>query len=184
MMKPVFASMLAAALTVAPAMAAPTAGKAPAPAAKPALAKPAAGKPAPAAPALATPEVLHPIRQFLDGINMNRTDVAFAAFAPGDVTIVDEFAPHLWTGPDAPKAWLAAYAATGQSDGHIQYGRPARAEIEADAAYVIIPTRYTYKDHGAMMMEEGQMTYVLVHEGAAWKIRSWTWSGVKPHAPR
>lgn len=175
------ASVLVTALMAAPAMAAPAASKAPAPAVKPAAPKPAAAKPA---PATISPELLHPIRQFLDGINMGRSDVAFAAFASGDVTIVDEFAPYVWTGTEAPKAWLEAYGATGQSDGHIQYGRPARAEIEADAAYVIIPTRYTYKDHGAMMMEEGQMTYVLVHEGNAWKIRSWTWSGVKPHAPR
>jgi hypothetical protein len=180
MMKSAFAMVLAAGLAATPALAAPAPAKNP-----PAKPAPAATAKGPAsAPAPVSPEVLRPIRQFLDGINAGKPDIAFAAFVHGDITIVDEFAPHLWSGPDAPKAWLEAYGTLGQSEGHIQYGRPARAEIEADTAYVIVPTRYTYKDHGAPMVEEAQMTYVLAHEGSAWKIRGWTWSGVKPHAPR
>jgi hypothetical protein len=34
------------------------------------------------------------------------------------------------------------------------------------------------------MREEGQMTTVLNREAGAWKIRSWTWSGDKPHPPK
>lgn len=37
-------------------------------------------------------------RQFIDGFNKGDTKSAFAAC---DISIIDEFAPHLWTGPNA-----------------------------------------------------------------------------------
>jgi hypothetical protein len=43
------------------------------------------------------------IRQFIDGFNTGNVESAFAAYATGAITIVDEFAPHIWTGPDAAR---------------------------------------------------------------------------------
>ncbi len=133
----------------------------------------------------ATPDVTAPIRQFIDGFNTGDTKSAYASYATGDITIVDEFAPHRWVGPHAAQDWAADYdkhaLATGVSDGTVKYGAPTRTEIEGDLAYVIIPTTYLYKDHGKATVEEGQMTFVLHTEAGGWKIRSWTWTGVKPH---
>ena len=67
------------------------------------------------------------------------------------------------------------------SDGSVKYGDPTRSEIEGDVAYVIVPTVYTYKDHGQPTAEEGEMTFVLHGGKTGWKISAWTWSGVKPH---
>jgi len=131
-------------------------------------------------------DVSAPVRQFIDGFNTGNVQSAFAAYATGPITIVDEFAPHIWTGPDAAHQWADAYdkhaQATGVTDGVVTYGEPTRTEVEGDVAYVIMPTVYRYKEHGQPMREEGQMTAVLQREGPAWKIRAWTWSGVKPHA--
>lgn len=133
----------------------------------------------------ASPDVTVPIRQFLDGFNSGDTKSAYAAFSTGDIAIVDEFAPHRWLGPHAAQDWAAGYEkhaqATGVSDGIVKYGAPTRSEIEGDAAYVIIPTTYLYKEHSKPMVEEGQMTFVLHEESGGWKIKSWTWTGVKPH---
>jgi ketosteroid isomerase-like protein len=143
-----------------------------------------------AAAATAAPaaDVSAPIRQFIDGFNHGDAKTAFAAYAPGDIVIVDEFAPHRWIGPRAAQAWAADYEkharATGVSDGSVSYGEVTRAEIEGDLAYVIVPTVYTYKEHGQPIAEEGQMTFVLHSGPAGWKIASWTWSGVKPHPAR
>jgi hypothetical protein len=46
---------------------------------------------------------------------------------------------------------------------------------------VVMPTLYLYKEHGRELQEEGQMTVVLNHEANGWKVRSWTWTGAKPH---
>ena len=142
----------------------------------------------PAAMAAGPGDVTKPIRQFIDGFNTGDVQSAYAAYATGDITIVDEFAPHRWTGPHAAQEWAADYdkhaKATGVTDGKVTYGKPTRTEIEGDLAYVIMPTVYLYKEHGKPMAEEGQITVVL-HAGAGgWKMRGWIWSGVKPHAAK
>jgi len=134
-------------------------------------------------------DVSSPVRQFIDGFNAGDVQSAFAAYATtGAITIVDEFAPHIWSGPDAAHQWAEAYdkhaQATGVTDGKVTYGQPTRTEIEGDVAYVIMPTVYFYKERGKPLREEGQMTVVLNREAGAWKIRGWTWSGVKPHAAK
>jgi ketosteroid isomerase-like protein len=143
---------------------------------------------APAAMAAAQNDVTAPIHQFIDGFNSGDTKSAYAAYATGDITIVDEFAPHLWTGPHAAQDWAADYdkhaKATGVTDGLVKYGKPTRSEIGGNVAYVIMPTVYLYKEHGKPMAEEGQITVVLHLEMGGWKMRGWTWSGVKPHAAR
>jgi SnoaL-like domain len=140
---------------------------------------------APLAFAAAPGDVTAPIRQFIDGFNTGDTDSAFAAYATGDITIVDEFAPHRWVGPHAAQDWAADYdthaSATGVTGGKVTYGKPTRTEIEGDVAYVVMPTAYLYKEHGKPMAEEGQITVVLHSEAGAWKMSGWTWSGVKPH---
>jgi len=62
--------------------------------------------------------------------------------------------------------------------------KPTRKKIEGKLAYVIIPTAYRYKERGKPLVEEGQMTFVLNSGAAGWKISSWTWSGVVPHAAK
>jgi ketosteroid isomerase-like protein len=135
--------------------------------------------------AAAQGDVTAPIHQFIDGFNSGDVKSAYAAYATGDITIIDEFAPHRWVGPHAAQDWAADYdkhaAATGVSDGVVKYGAPTRTEIEGDVAYVVIPAVYTYKEHGAPTTEEGQMTFALHAEAGGWKIKGWTWTGTKPH---
>ena len=125
------------------------------------------------------------VKQFIDGFNSGDVKAVDAAYASGDIVIVDEFAPHIWIGPHAPKDWAADYdkhaQATGVTDGLVKYAAPTRTEVGNDAAYVVIPTVYNYKEHGKAVTEEGQMTFVLRVEKDVWKIASWTWTGVKPH---
>jgi hypothetical protein len=132
-----------------------------------------------------TDALTKPIDQFISGFNKGDTKSAYAAYAPGNVSITDEFAPHVWTGPKAPQAWAARYdvhaKATGVTDGVVTWSAPTRVEVEGQVAYVIVPTLYTYKENGKATREEGQMTFVLAKIGKAWKIRAWTWSGVPPH---
>ena len=130
-------------------------------------------------------DVTAPIHQFLDGLNAGDDKAANAAYATGDIIIVDEIAPHSWSGPNAPQQWTADLekhdAMMGVSDGVVKYDAPTRIETEADVAYVIVPTVYLYKERGKPMAEEAQMTFVLRRQSGAWKISGWVWSGGKPH---
>jgi hypothetical protein len=136
----------------------------------------------------ASSDVMAPIRQFIDGFNTGDTKSAFAAYAKGDIIIIDEFTPYHWSGPDAAHAWADGYekhaTATGVTDGSVKYGSPTRTEIEGDSAYVILPATYLYKEHGKPMVEKAQLTVVLRSEGGTWKISGWTWTGEKPHAAK
>jgi hypothetical protein len=135
--------------------------------------------------AAAPGEVTVPIHRFIDGFNTGNVKSAYAAYASGNITIVDEFSPYRWLGPRAPQAWAADYSkhalALGITDGVVKYGAPKRTEIEGDLAYVIVPTAYTYKERGQPCAEDGEMTFVLRAGADGWKISSWTWSGAKPH---
>ena len=137
-----------------------------------------------AACAATSDDVVRPIHQFIDGFNRGDTASGFAAYASGPVSIIDEFAPHLWVGPDAPHEWAADYgkhaAATGVSDGVVKDGAPTLVSVTGDVAYVVIPAVYTYKEKGRPMSEEARMTFVL-KAGPDWKIAAWTWNGTKPH---
>jgi hypothetical protein len=142
----------------------------------------------PALLAAAPGDVTTPIKQFIDGFNTGDVKTAYAAYAPGTITIVDEFAPHRWVGPNAAHEWAADYdehaKATGVTDGIVTYGAPTRSVIDGDTAYVVIPALYTYKERGQPTAEEGQMTFVLHAEASGWKIKGWTWTGVVPHPPK
>jgi hypothetical protein len=133
----------------------------------------------------ASGDVTAPIHQFVDGFNSGDLKSGYAAFATGVITIVDEFPPHRWVGPNAAHEWAAAYdknsQANGITDGVVKYTVPLRSVVEGDQAYVIMPMTYTYKDHGKPVVEEGQMTFVLHNQSGGWKIRSWTWAGQTPH---
>jgi hypothetical protein len=130
-------------------------------------------------------DVTAPIHQFLDGLIKGDDKAANAAYATGDIIIVDEIAPHSWAGPNAPQQWSADLekhdSAAGVSDAGLKYDAPTRTEVDGDSAYVIVPTVYWYKERGKPMVEEAQMTFVLRRQSGAWKIGGWIWSGVKPH---
>lgn len=142
----------------------------------------------PPAIAVSPGDVTTPIKQFIDGFNTGDVTTAYAAYAPGTITIIDEFAPHRWVGPNAAHEWATAYdkhaTATGVTDGVVKYGAPTRSVVDGDTAYVIVPALYTYKEHGKPMAEEGQFAFALRTEAAGWKIRGWTWTGVTPHPPK
>jgi len=142
----------------------------------------------PAAFAATPGDVTTPIRQFIDGFNTGDVKSAYAAYAPGTITIIDEFAPHRWVGPNAAHEWAADYdkhaTATGVTDGVVKYDAPTRSVVDGDTAYVIVPALYAYKEHGKPTAEEGQFAFVLVAKAAGWKIQGWTWTGVVPHSPK
>ena len=115
----------------------------------------------PAGVAAAPADVTAPIRQFIDGFNSGDTKTAFEAYAEGDITIIDEFAPHVWMGPHAAQDWAADFdknaKATGVTDAKVTYGAATRTEIEGDVAYVVMPTGFVYKLKGKAMEGRGRL---------------------------
>jgi ketosteroid isomerase-like protein len=130
-------------------------------------------------------DVNAPIRQLLDGFNSGDMKAVSASYATGDISIVDEVAPFHWNGPHAGDAWGSDLEkhdkAAGIADAKVKDSAPVRSEVEGDAAYVVVPVQYVFKEKGKAMLEDAQMTFVLHREAGAWKVAGWVWSGKKPY---
>ncbi|MFL6736311.1 MAG: nuclear transport factor 2 family protein [Sphingomonas sp.] len=104
-----------------------------------------------------------------------------------NATIVDEFGPHVWSGPGSAQRWLDDYTkdavATGVTGGRVDYSKPLQATSDGTTAYIVLPTTYRFLQKGAKMAEPGSMTFVMKRSGADWKIASWTYSAGGAPAP-
>jgi ketosteroid isomerase-like protein len=134
-----------------------------------------------AAPASASDksDVLAAAKAYDDAINKGDGAAQAAACAPG-ATIVDDFPPYFWPGPTACADWFASAGASaaqaGLTDLAVLLGRPRQVTVVGDRAYVVAPSRFSYKAHGKPTVEAGVWTMVLQKIGADWKIASWAWA--------
>jgi hypothetical protein len=137
-----------------------------------------------ASAASAADAVMKPITQFIDSVDKGDAKGARAAHIESPY-IVDEVAPHYWSGKKAFDTWLADYArsdkAAGITDEKVTLSPATREVVSGRHAYVIVPAVYTFKQKGVPMSETGaQMSFVLLKTKTGWKIASWTWTGPAP----
>lgn len=134
------------------------------------------------ATALAAPAstaAMGPVRAFIDGLNKGDIAAATAAHAT-DVSIIDEFPPHIWRGPKAFQTWLADFAKDKTvTEPVMTLGKTTRADVSADRAYLVVPATFTFKSKGEPMREPGQFVFVVRKAAGAWKIAAWAWAGGK-----
>lgn len=120
------------------------------------------------------------LRQFGEAFNKGDVNAARALHVAAP-TIVDEVAPHAWSGAGAFDSWLSdlgkSEAAEGKTGGRVAIGVPTREVVSGDRAYVVAPSTYTFKQKGATLREVAQVTFVLAKAASGWKILAWTWTG-------
>ena len=122
--------------------------------------------------------VMAAINGFNDGLNTGKVPTAYMTASQ---SVVDEFAPHHWSGPKAVETWWAGFGAysqkTGMTEPAMKLAKPSRLEHGGGHAYVIVPSVFSFKQNGKPMHEDGQMTFALDHTKGEWKIASFVWSG-------
>ena len=140
---------------------------------------------APAGAQTPDPQVMAPIQKFID--SFNKGDIAGAAAThatTAEVAIIDEIPPFAWHGAKAFQAWSTALDADAKRQGitesKVTLGKPTRIESSGDAAYVVVPAVYTFKQKDIGMREAAQMTFVLKKGPGGWLIHGWSWAGPKP----
>jgi len=123
------------------------------------------------------------VTTWLDKFNAGDMNAFYAAHAPGAV-IIDEFAPFVWTGKDAPHVWAQGFDADSKAqhitDPRMDYAAPIRAESDGKSAYIVLPTVYRIKQNGRSMSAAGTMSFVMIRTADGWKIASWTYSAPAP----
>ena len=118
-------------------------------------------------------------------------DAALGAGAAGDIdklheqyapdcAFIDEFAPFLWTGPNAIDHYFASgarmYQETQHGDGKTTFSPPAFVYVSADRAYVVEPLSGTATVRGKPYALQGAFAFTLARIDGRWKITSQTWS--------
>jgi len=142
--------------------------------------------PAPAQPANTADDAAKFVTTIID--KFNGGDVkAWLSAQDDNAIIVDEFAPHVWTGSGSPQKWLDDYMkdsqVNGVSGGRVDYGKPLQARSNGTTAYIVLPTTYRFVQKGTKMAEPSSMTFVMKKEAAGWKISSWTYSATAAPTP-
>lgn len=128
------------------------------------------------------------VHQFLDAFDQGDIAAAGATHA-ANVVIIDEVAPHVWSGPGAFQAWVGDLTkdsqAAGQTDEQVTLGDTVRSQVDGDTAYVVVKVTFVFKQHGAPMIEPAQMAVALHNQADGWKITGWAWTGTVPQpAPK
>jgi ketosteroid isomerase-like protein len=122
-------------------------------------------------------DVVATVNQFMNGFNHGDAKSALAACAP-HASIIDEFAPHVWS---SCSDWANAFAAdakkNGITGGMVTLGAFRHDDVDGDSAYVVAPATYAYKVHRKPATEAGAVLTVALRKSAgAWRITAWTWS--------
>jgi hypothetical protein len=107
-------------------------------------------------------------------------DENLEAFAGGDVTILENFAPHLFAGPDAVRRWAAQMRdhASTLSDMQHSFG-PAQDFIrngDEGRVFFSLPTHWRGLSHGRRFEEDGGWAFLLEQQNGAWRVRSYAWA--------
>jgi len=125
-------------------------------------------------------DVVAKIHQFIDGLNRGDAKTALAACAPS-ASIIDEFPPHEWEGPNACADWANAYSADAKrndiTNGIVTLGEPWYVSVTGSRAYAVVPAKYAYKEHGKPVNEQNSIfTVALRKTSGGWLITGWAWS--------
>ena len=123
---------------------------------------------------MAAPETLARFLETADGT------VLRGVFSTGEVTILENFPPHVFTGQDGLAHWRGLMARHVGAIGDLRhlFGSPQDFARTGDTAYFSLPTRWTGVRDGKAFDEHGGWSFVLVFEDDAWRIRAYGWSVV------
>jgi hypothetical protein len=121
-----------------------------------------------------------PIRQFVDGFNAADVNLAQAA-CMSENSIIDDFPPHTWTGPQATTTWLLNMARLskvfGMSDPRVALQEPRYVEVSDQDACVVVGVDVRWLQNEAPEQRGGLLTVSLRDGADGWRIAAmaWTW---------
>jgi hypothetical protein len=114
---------------------------------------------------------------FIAAFNAGRpTAVACAASA----TVVDDFAPYVWSGPGACAKWIAGLDQLAKSMAMSKLGVAGGKTLYVDGTAtrgeVVVEARFTAQMGGRSVYETGAWTFVLTKTSGTWKFAAMAWS--------
>ena len=105
-------------------------------------------------------------------------DENLSAFADSDVTVLENFAPHLFRGPDAVARWASAMRAHIATLGGMTHSFGPAQDFSGGAAQVFfsLPTHWRGAASGRLFAEDGGWAFLLVRQHGEWRVQSYAWA--------
>jgi hypothetical protein len=99
------------------------------------------------------------------------------AFASGPVTILEVFAPFLFEGRGAARAYIHAMRAhvAPLTQMRYRFGRAQDFYVRGDLASFCLPTRWRGVSAGLPFTETGAWSFILTREEGVWRVRAYAW---------
>lgn len=124
-------------------------------------------------------DVTAAVHRYVDNLG-DKTEQIALAMCDSYVSILDEFPPHEWHGPQACAEWWDALGTyndkNGITDGDAVLGTPWTVDVSGDRAYFVAPMTYTFKQHGKPVKESAAFAVALKRTQAGWRITAWAYS--------
>jgi hypothetical protein len=133
--------------------------------------------------------MMAPIEQVAAFIASGGVGSAAEVFADGDVTILENFAPYLFTGAAAAATWALGMQAhlSGVTALRHRFGRSHNFSRSADLVFLSLPTEWSGVVDGRAFTESGGWCFVLTEQAHEWRIRNYGWAvtelTIEPLAP-
>ena len=108
-----------------------------------------------------------------------REDAAIAeVFAENEVTIIENFAPHVFAGSGAVAAWRDAMLEhLGATSGlEHSFGPACDFTHNEDEAFFTLPTKWRGMARGRPFIENGGWAFVLARNGGTWRVKAYAWA--------
>ncbi len=98
-------------------------------------------------------------------------------FAQGDVTIVENFPPHVFSGQDGVRSWAMLMQRRVEHIVQLRhvFGRPQDFSRSESGVYFSLPTRWSGMQDGHSFTELGAWGFLLVEQDGGWRIRAYSW---------
>jgi hypothetical protein len=133
------------------------------------------------------PAMMAPLERVAEFIASGAVGSPAETFAGSDVTIIENFAPYLFTGEAAVETWALRMQAhlSGVTGLRHRFGQPHNFSRAGDLVFLSLPTEWSGFIDGRAFTERGGWCFVLTKQGREWRIRNYGWAvielSVAPH---
>jgi hypothetical protein len=105
-------------------------------------------------------------------------EACLSAFAERDVVILENFAPHLFFGPDAVERWAKGMREHAATLANLRHSFGAAQDFICDGAqaFFSLPTHWQGTTKGRPFQEDGGWSFLLAKEAGGWRVRSYGWA--------
>ena len=98
-------------------------------------------------------------------------------FAGRAVTIVENFAPYVFSGAGAVRRWTDGCTEHARDLRGLRatFGAPQEYQSDGRSAYFVLPTTWRGRSAGGAFVEHGAWSFVLRRSPSGWRVAAYAW---------